>query len=1804
MRQPADEAPDHLTGKAGAASAAQLGLTATTRRPGLRLSGIASTESMLLSRGDMVDHFKVIDLLGRGGMGEVYLARDTKLGRKVALKLIHRRALGSDDAVARFLFEARTTAQFSHPNIVTVYAVGEHNGLPYLALEYLHGQTLHERIKSEERFSPREVARIGIAIANALADAHLHQVLHRDLKPANVLLPSDGRLRVVDFGLARHLEGGLPTLESAAPMSSVPSAHQTDLAQFHTDESMKGTPRYMAPEQWAEEPLDGATDVWALGVILYELLAAEHPFSHSGLEDLCIAVCRPDPFSPTVEISSLPAPLVDLITRCLEKKPSKRPLASTVAEQLESFLQFGSNRSGDGECPFRGLLPFTEQHAGSFFGRDVDIERCVEQLRHQAVLPVVGPSGAGKSSFVRAGIIARLQDQEPWLVLRIRPGSRPFETLAQQLLGSPDADFRATSLDSVLEAPFVAEGDAMALANELERQPGRLGLELRAQAEQRGTKLLLFVDQLEELVTLIDSETQRSRFMDALCQAADEALDPVRIVLTVRDDFVGRLATTSSAREALSKMFFLQRPGSDALEATLRKPVAAAGYAYDDLELPTEMVTAVCDELACLPLLQFAAQQLWDTRDRNQRLLRRKAYQTMGGVEGALVQHADGLLDELSTTEVQKARQLLMRLVTSDRTRKVMPLDMLLDGLGDEAKPVLERLTGARLLTVRKRRGASEPRAQVELAHESLIARWETLRRWLDEGQDELVFLADASQAAQLWKKRGQRTEELWQDDALRDALRLLEKSSQPVPDSVQHFVGAAKRKEIRRRRVRRWVLAAVTTILALVVVVLLVQNQLLEEQQTQAQQERATAEQERAHAHRQGAAALVEGARGAAQQGRPLEARAKLRLALEGVDAPTARALWWQLQDEPLVWKQDFGSIVYGVAFSHDGKYMAAACQDKSVYLLDTQTRAMRVLRGHHGQVLSVAFRAANRELVSSDHEGNVRLWATGTGEQLRSFTESIAPVRTTVFSPDGSLVGSGGDDGTVRIREVKTGELRHSLIGHEVTVNAVTFSPDGRWLASGGNDSIVRLWDVRTGELAGTLTGHSDGIRSLSFNSDGHRLASGSADRTVRLWNTRTGELQRTLVGHTARVDSVSFNPSGQVLASGGNDASVKLWDAHSGQEKQTFYAHKAGIRSVHFSPDGRWLASAGIDKTVRLWDPYGEKKQHVPSGHTAAVHGISFAPHDNVLASASNDKTVRVWDTHTGQELLKLSKHTRSVYSVDFSPDGRVLASGSRDKTIRLWDANTGEQQRTLTGHKSGVWQVAFSPGGDLLASASDDTTVRLWDPRTGKQRHILSGHRGPVYGLGFGNEAPLVASGSNDRTVRIWDTRSGAQLHNLSGHSSRAMGATFSPDDKSIASGGADKAVYVWDARTGERKLVIDQLAGAHYVHYHPDGRRVGVPCTDGVTRIWDIDRREVVTELQGHSGEVNHARFSPDGKAIATSSDDSTVRLWEVATGKPLWRSPLLLAAPPRLFSHRGWTALDATGAGLESQPTGEQWQAAVKQRARFAAITPGGALLCMQSFDNDIELWALARDIRLQKKRIAHLSALHAVSGGCLARTASKDGGRALLIRPEGEPQTLAVEGEVTAASAGNNELFIAAGAHIVIADARGIPMKRVAASIGITSIARIDATQLAVGYSNGSLELVPVHTEPSSAQPTYSFEQTPSSPVTRILLGPMDTLIAGYGNGAVGVWSWRDGQRLADGRIHGPVEHVLLEDQKLYAASSLGQHLVWNLSALYAERCALLREVWDRVPVVWRDGRAVAESPPASHACLAGTPP
>ncbi|MEJ7843092.1 MAG: protein kinase [Rubrobacter sp.] len=260
--------------------------------------------------GELIDRrYNVVEPLGRGGMAEVYLAHDEVLGRDVALKVLSRRFADDAEFVERFKREARSAATISHPNVVPIYDRGAaENGACYISMEYLPGGTLKDRISRDAPMDAGVVAEVAVQIAEALEAAHEGGVIHRDVKPQNVLVTRTGDVKVCDFGIARA--------ESAGTM---------------TGNVILGTAAYMSPEQAAGQPVDPRSDLYSLGVVMYEMLTGEPPFATNET-----------PAPPKSKNPDVPDATDDLVVRLLSKDPDGRPpSASALADDLRRLLAQG-----------------------------------------------------------------------------------------------------------------------------------------------------------------------------------------------------------------------------------------------------------------------------------------------------------------------------------------------------------------------------------------------------------------------------------------------------------------------------------------------------------------------------------------------------------------------------------------------------------------------------------------------------------------------------------------------------------------------------------------------------------------------------------------------------------------------------------------------------------------------------------------------------------------------------------------------------------------------------------------------------------------------------------------------------------------------------------------------------------------------------------------------------------------------------------------------------------------------------------------------------------------------------------------------------------------------------------------------------------------------------------------------------------------------------------------------------------------------------------------------------------------------
>jgi len=750
--------------------------------------------------GARLGQYEIIRELGAGGMGVVYLARDDRLGRRVAIKFLQ---TGNAELTRRFIIEARATARCSHENIVVIYEVGELQGSPFMVLEYLQGQTLSTVIKKSAPMPPTRAVELIASVVRALASAHDQGIVHRDLKPDNILLTDAGTVKVLDFGIAKVLQEEPRDPEAGRDLSRPESigAAALDLA---ARTGIIGTMAYMSPEQWGiGGPIDHRTDIWATGLILFQMLTGRHPLETLGGDPRAWVTDLDSPLpSLRHEATEIPAELADLVDRCLRKRKEDRiPDAAALLRALEPFMPGRFAARGAltpvEAGPYAGLRAFQEEDAGRFFGRAREIAALATRIRDTPLMAAVGPSGIGKSSLIRAGVVPALKTSgEKWDSLVVRPGRDPMTALAGLL--APLVGSSPTPVDDL--------GAQKELAKRLSTEPGYLGSALRSISRKSGQRILLFIDQFEELYTLGTDPADRRAFTAALAGAADDATSPVRVVLSIRSDFLGRAAEDPHFMNELGKgLFFLGPPTADGLREAIVQPAELAGYRFETPMMVDEMIEHLESTPAALPLLQFAAAQLWESRDPRRKMLTEQSYSDLGGIAGALVSHADKVIAKLSPDVQTLARALFVQLVTAERTRAVRDLDELVDTSPNKAElgRLIDHLVESRLLVVQT--GSGGGAATVEIVHESLIATWPTLRRWLDESQEDSLFLEQLRQAARQWHANKRDAGLLWGGDMVDELARFQRRFRGEMSDVMRAFseevFGRRERGAQRRRR-------------------------------------------------------------------------------------------------------------------------------------------------------------------------------------------------------------------------------------------------------------------------------------------------------------------------------------------------------------------------------------------------------------------------------------------------------------------------------------------------------------------------------------------------------------------------------------------------------------------------------------------------------------------------------------------------------------------------------------------------------------------------------------------------------------------------------------------------------------------------------------------------------------------------------------------------------------------------------------------------------------------------------------------
>jgi len=727
------------------------------------------------------DGYRVLMTLGEGARSQVCLGHDTVLDRPVVIRFLN---IPASDLAARehFFAEARIAARIQHPNVMTVYRVGEVGGRCYLISEYVQGQLLSTVTKP---MLARSTLHCALGIARGLAAAHRRGILHRDLKPSNVVLSDEGEVKLLDFGLVGFLDAGSVAVARSSvsnpPVPPLESGTSPELAasSFSSPTASSPSEAFRAPELRRSSPTSRA-DVYSLGAVLYELCTGSAPSTPSHQSQRPLGERIPE----------LDRRFAAIIERCLAPDPSERfASGAEVLDALELLAPWAAADTLPEGNPYRGLLPFEAEHRGLFFGRRAEIGTLMDRLRTEAAILVAAESGVGKSSLCRAGILplateGALGGGRRWRVASMVPGRHPLRALVNTLRTT--IGFEEAPLESLLRS------EPSSLARELAQ---RLGNNLA---------LILFIDQLEELVTIADPEEAR-RVSEALGSLLTRTSN-VRVLMTARSDFLGRVAMLEGIGAAVTSCLYILRPlGPERIRDVIVGPAHAKGVVFENPDVVNSLVESTAQTDGGLPLLQFALSELSEAREGNQ--ITAAALANIGGVAGALARHADLVIAGLSPEQRVRARRVLMALVTLEGTR-ARRTEEELGGNRSSVHEVLEVLVKGRLLVARDT--AEGP--AYEVAHEALIKGWGTLRQWLEEYAESRAVRQRLEQATAEWRRLGRSREALWGGRQLAE-VELLEAAD--IGPREREFLSACRHHVRRRQRLQSALFVAIPLILA-----------------------------------------------------------------------------------------------------------------------------------------------------------------------------------------------------------------------------------------------------------------------------------------------------------------------------------------------------------------------------------------------------------------------------------------------------------------------------------------------------------------------------------------------------------------------------------------------------------------------------------------------------------------------------------------------------------------------------------------------------------------------------------------------------------------------------------------------------------------------------------------------------------------------------------------------------------------------------------------------------------------------------
>ncbi len=1378
--------------------------------------------------------YELLNMIGEGGMGVVYAARQASIDRTVAVKMLKPDIAGHAEQREKFLSEAVVTGDLDHPNIVPIYDLGSSEaGALFYSMKRVQGTPWMSVIGEK---SLAENVEILMKVADAVAFAHSRGVIHRDLKPENIMLGDFGEVLVMDWGLAM----------STSLFRKADSITQTS--------SMGGTPAYMAPEM-ATGPVDRIgpqSDVYLLGAILYEIITGKPP--HTGKNVMnCLFAAAKNEIQPTEHSGEL----LEIALRAMSTSPANRPesvqdfqneirayqshsesivLSSRAEEDLSR-----AETSGDYQTFSRALFAF--QEAFSLWNGNAKAQAGISTAKlayaKQAMAKEDFDLGASlldpedpAHTELRHKIIAAQKERDS----RERRLRNVKRTLA--VLGLIFVIFLSGGLYAINEeknAAVVAEEKAKNSA-EAEKKSAAAAKKAEGEAKESAASEKLAAEKAKKA----EGEAKESAASEKLAAEKAKKAEAAETTARIKAQYQRYIATIGLAASKIDensfdtadallndislekfrnwewgRLSYLTRqsvqsfvPPMEANAGVARPVNFQSGSTANDKGAPVESVAYSTDGTKFISGSWDGKARIWDVATGN--VLLTIPY-------GSLYVHAvafspDGKYVALGGN-YEKARAVLYNAKTGAPVRKF-------DGHQDDVSSVAFSRDGKWLLTA---------------------------------SYDKKARLYDV-ETGQLLKEYFGHTWWVWSAAFSRDESRIVTASQdgtvivwstetrQPMPPFTGH-TGP--------------VYAAAFSPDGQYVVSGGYDNRVLVWRPDDVKRFDYSS------------------AIAADKDGFVSETDPKTKLTTRRRATSAAKFREFEGHTAP----------VRAVEFSPNGKMVLSAGNDNTIKLWSfagdaagesTDGKAaggklVKSLRGHASWVRSAVFSPDGHSVLSGGHDAEAKLWSIAGYEEVRVFQERVLQGHTdailaAAFSKDGRRVVTAGRDRTARTWEFATGKpLVTFEEGHEYLASTAVFFPGGKKLLTAAADNTTRVWDLTTGTQSLRLdkTGRA---AVAAISNDGSLIATGGDDNTAKLWNAATGELLHATKPLAAEVSAIAFSPNGQFFATGDAHGGCALWETRTAALVKASAAHNRKITAIAFTADGTRVLCGGTDNTVGQWDlASNTEPRNLTLQPRASVVALATVPGRQQVIVLGDDHVVSLWDIDTGKLVKNLDERGGMRDAIEkpsqlaVSADGRLALWGDYEHhIIRLWDLKA-DREIPAPGAKDAaspflkltsgqVWSAAFSPDGMNFATVGGNA-AKIWDVATASERMSLV-PSGIVATAGFSPDAKWIVTGSWDNSARIWNAETGKDLLKLVGHTGFVNSACFSPD-------------------------------GTHVLTASDDGKAI----------LWTIDwnGKKATPEVtyEGHTKHVTSAVFSADGRFVLTGSTDKTARLWDAVTGKQL-----------------------------------------------------------------------------------------------------------------------------------------------------------------------------------------------------------------------------------------------------------------------------------------------------------------------------